>query len=267
VFASLTVVTHPRRRLLSVLLRARRIAHAAAAGPDITVARALQTGSFRLDSRPPYVPGRVAVMLWARTADALDEVDARVLAPLADGAAERWRVVLRPASVHGSWAGFSPARADADAGDDHQPLRTDEPMVVLIHGVLRARYLAKFARDSGEVGKQLARTDGYLGGLALADTPLTTASFSCWRSVQDARTFAFAAGTHRDAYKIDRAEHRHATEFFVRFRPFRSEGTFEGRDPLAGVLDRYARPPARTVSTSYALGDMRAAPPDVRPTI
>jgi len=55
-----------------------------------------------------------------------------------------------------------------------------------------------------------------------------------------ARAFAFAAGTHRDAYKVDRAEHRHATEFFVRFRPLYSEGTFEGRDPLAGVLDRNA---------------------------
>ena len=39
----------------------------------------------------------------------------------------------------------------------------------------------------------------------------------------------------RDAYKVDQAERRHGTEFFVRFRPARSDGTFEGKDPLAGV--------------------------------
>jgi hypothetical protein len=239
-FASLTVVTHPKRRLVSALLRARRLARAAAARPDITFARALQTGTFRSDTLPPYVPARVAVMLWGREADALDEVDARVMAPLADGAAQRWRVLLRPASVHGAWAGFCPNEVDADDRHNAKSLRAEEPVVVLIHGVLRARYLVKFTRDSAEVGKQLARTAGYLGGLALSDTPLTTASFSCWRSVQDSRAFAFAAGTHRDAYKVDRAEHRHATEFFVRFRPLYSEGTFEGRDPLAGVLDRNA---------------------------
>jgi hypothetical protein len=237
-YASLTVVTHPKRRLLAALLRARRLAGAAGAHPAITFARALQTGTFRSDTRPPYVPGRVAVMLWAREADALSEVDTRVLAPLADGAAQRWRVVLRSASVHGAWAGFSPTAGDAADADNAQPLRPEEPVVVLIHGVLRARYIARFIRDSAQVGKQLERTEGYLGGLALADTPLTTASFSCWRTVRESRAFAFAAGTHRDAYKIDRAEQRHATEFFVRFRPIHSEGTLEGRDPLAGVLDR-----------------------------
>lgn len=92
------------------------------------------------------------------------------------------------------------------------------------------------SRDNAAVGRQLATAEGYLGGLGLADTPLTTCSFSCWRTARDSRAFAFGAGTHRTAYKIDEAEQRHTDNFFVRFRPVRSEGTFEGRDPLAAVL-------------------------------
>jgi hypothetical protein len=107
---------------------------------------------------------------------------------------------------------------------------------VLIHGVLYARYVGKFARDNAQVGKQLMQAEGYLGGLAMSDTLLTTASFSCWRTSRESRSFAFGTGAHRDAYKVDRAEQRHATEFFVRFRPLHSEGTLEGRDPFAGLL-------------------------------
>jgi len=73
------------------------------------------------------------------------------------------------------------------------------------------------------------------------DTPLTTTSFSCWRSPEDSRAFAFASGHHPDAYKIDRAEQRHSTEFTVRFRPLHSEGTFDGVDPLAILRQATAR--------------------------
>jgi hypothetical protein len=229
-YASLTVVTHPRRRLISALRQARRLAYAAAAAPDIAFARALQSGTFRPDTWPAYIPGRVAVMLWAPETEALATVQETVLAPLAAGATEQWRVVLRAVSTHGAWAGFSPV------SDDVALLRADEPVVVLIHGVLHARYVGKFTRDNAQVGKQLMQTEGYLGGLAMSDTPLTTASFSCWRTSRESRSFAFGAGAHRDAYKVDRAEQRHATEFFVRFRPLHSEGTLAGRDPLAGLL-------------------------------
>jgi hypothetical protein len=237
-YAALTVVTHPVRRMLRALLQARRAARAARACPEVLFARAMQTGTFRTDMRLPYTPGRVAVMLWAHEAAALDEVGARVLAPLDDGAAERWHVLLRAVSVHGAWSGFAP---DCGAAP---PLHADEPTVVMIHSVLKRRHTLKFVRDNAAVGRQLRTAEGYLGGLALADTSLTTCSLSCWRRVRDSRAFAFGTGTHRDAYKIDQAEGRHSAEFFARFRPVRSAGTFERGDPLAGVGPPAAATPA-----------------------
>jgi hypothetical protein len=230
-YASLTVVSHPKRRLLSALVRARRVARAASHRSDIAFARALQAGTFRTDPLPPYVPGLVAVMLWAHEIEILEDLSDRLLGPLYEGAIERWRVLLQPVSIHGAWLDFAPECNGVSS------LRPEEPVVALIHGILKARYLPKFARDNAEVGKQLVHADGYLAGLALADTPLTTASFSCWRSANDSRRFAFAAGAHRDAYKIDRQEQRHATEFFVRFRPRYSDGTLGGRDPFERILN------------------------------
>jgi hypothetical protein len=82
-----------------------------------------------------------------------------------------------------------------------------------------------------------------------------TGSFACGSSnsldrVDDARLVAADADSadwltygrtyseHQHAYKIDRNEQRHATEFFVRFRPIAAEGTLEGRNPFADILNR-----------------------------
>lgn len=230
-YASLTVVTHPARRAVSALRAARRCADAALRHPALAFARPLQTATFRADTRLPHVPGRVAVMLWATDEGALDDAGGALLAPLEDGARERWRVVLRPVTIHGDWAGFAPT---PPAGEP--ALLADEPVAVMIHGLVKPRHLVRFVRENAHVGAQLARAAGYLGGVGLAHSFLDTTSFSCWRTAADSRRFAFAAGSHRDAYKAGKAAQWHSTEFWVRFRPLRSEGTFEGRDPFAGVL-------------------------------
>ena len=241
-YASLTVVTHPALRAVRAMRTARRCADAALRHPELAFARALQTATFRADTRLPHVPGRVAVMLWAASERALDDAGGALLAPLEDGARERWRVVLRPATIHGDWAGFAPRPAVGEPA-----LLADEPVAVMIHGLVKPRHLVRFVRENAHVGVQLAQAAGYLGGVGLAHSFFDTTSFSCWRSAGDSRRFAFAAGSHRDAYKAGKAAQWHSTEFWVRFRPLRSEGTFEGRDPFAGVLRAPSVPAAAAV--------------------
>jgi hypothetical protein len=45
-----------------------------------------------------------------------------------------------------------------------------------------------------------------------------------------------AAGTHQDAVRADRAKPFHHESAFVRFRPYASQGSWDGRDPLANAL-------------------------------
>jgi hypothetical protein len=167
---------------------------------------------------------------FARSVDVLDELYAHNMEPLVDGAIEAWSSLLEPVRVHGDWFGFTPGTTGT------APLRPDEPVVAMINGVLRLRYLRRFLRDSARVGRDLETAQGYLGGFGLADTPLTTTSFSCWRSSTDSRAFAFRDGHHPTAYKTDLAEGRHRTEFYVRFRPLQSDGTIDGTNPLDGVI-------------------------------
>ncbi len=229
-YASLVVATHPRRQAWPALHAARRAADAARSDAEIAVARPSQASRLRADVLPPWTPGRVGIMVFSDSLDALDRIERDVLAPVSDGARERWRVVLEPVKAQGDWFGFVP-RTDGVASLD-----LGEPVVVMINGVLRTRYLPHFTRDNARVGRQLRSAAGHLGGLGLSDTVRTTTSFSCWSSWRESRAFAFGQGAHAVAYKADVAEHRHATEFFVRFRPLRSEGTFDGCDPFEGYL-------------------------------
>lgn len=228
-FASLVVSTATRRRALTALRAAARAAADVRSRAEVEHCRAAQAVRFRADTRPPYTPGRVCVMTWAASVDTLDAVDQEIRRRLDPTAHETWRIVLQPVSVDGDWFGYAP---DVD---DASPLSVDEPAAVLINGILKPKYIAKFVRDSARVGEQLRTAAGYLGGLGFSDTPLATTSFSCWRTRRDSRAFAYGAGAHQPAYTVDLAEQRHRSSFFVRFRPLSTDGTLDGRDPFDGL--------------------------------
>lgn len=126
----------------------------------------------------------------------------------------------------GTWRGFEFDTSDV------APLDPDEPIVVMIHGVLRVRHARTFYRYNAKAVAHAESHPAYLGGLGLADTPMTTTSFSFWRSAAGSRDFAFGAGAHAPAAKASRGGTWHDEECFVRFRPLRVEGTLAGRNPM-----------------------------------
>src|SRR5690606_10317814 len=105
----------------SALWRASRTAAALRQREGVDHCRTAQGARFRADALPPYAPGRVAVMTWAREWDELDAVDRAVRQGFGGDARELWQVRLEPVSVAGDWFGFVPAVENTD------PLRLDEP--------------------------------------------------------------------------------------------------------------------------------------------
>lgn len=151
--------------------------------------------------------------------------------PVDVGAEETWSVRLRLLSAHGTWGGEAPL-ADLPEGT-----AADGPVAVLTRARLRLRAWPAFHRAGPAVDASLHTADGLLAAVGIGEAPVgLQATFSLWRSAAVLEAFAYGpSAPHADVVRRTRAEGWFAEELFARFEPYGSAGTWDGRDPLAGV--------------------------------
>jgi len=217
------------REAAEVLLRPPRPARV----PGLTYAETTTTAALGEPLLPPKHFGRVGMIAAWNDDESLE----RFLRahPVAAHLAGGWQVRLRPLRVFGAWAGMPglPARA--------LPVEDEEPVGVLTLGRLRLRRVADFRRSAAPAEAEAIDSPALLAGTGLARPPRLVATFSLWRSAAAMREYATGAdGTHRAAMQADRARPFHHESAFVRFRPYASQGSWGGGDPLAGLTSATA---------------------------
>ena len=184
-----------------------------------------------LGATPVPVPrGSRAALIAAWEDDgALDAFnrDHPVAARFADG----WHVRLEPLRVSGAWPEM-PGLPEREL-----TVEDDEPVAVLTLGRLRLSRLVPFLRAGAPAESDVVAEPELLAATGLARPPHLVSTFSLWRSAAAMRDYAYRErGTHRAAVRADRARPFHHRSAFIRFRPYLSQGTWEGRDPLRGLL-------------------------------
>lgn len=161
---------------------------------------------------------------------ALDQFSANH--PLAKQLGGGWQVRLQPLHVYGAWAGLPGLPAQ------ELPTREEEPVAVITLGQLRLRRIRPFLRASASAEGEAIADPGLLASTGLARPPRMVATFSLWRNLAAMRDYARgrAGGAHPAATKEHRADPFHHESAFIRFRPYASQGNWNGHgDPLAGL--------------------------------
>jgi hypothetical protein len=212
-------------RMLSALRRTPRPDSVAGLGYAETTVTARQGGSGL-----PLYPGRFGLIAAWDDDRALDDF-ARSDHPLAGSLVAGWHVRLEPLRVSGAWPAMPglPSR--------QLPVEDDEPVVVLTLGRPRLTRIRPFLRSAGAAEEEVVAAPGLLASIGLARPARLVSTFSLWRSAAAMRDYSYReGGAHMAAVKADRELPFHHESAFIRFRPYRSEGEWEGRDPLAGLI-------------------------------
>lgn len=171
-------------------------------------------------------------------------------------AREAWSVRLECVRAHGAWGGSNPLGGRSDratdvagvavaAGDGASESAAEtaiparelaaDPIAILTRAAIRPLALPRFYRAIEPPAVDLLRQPGLIASLGIGEWPIARQStFSLWTGLEAARRYAYGRPEHREVVRRTRAERWYSEELFARFRPYGSEGTWDGRDPLAG---------------------------------
>jgi hypothetical protein len=180
-----------------------------------------------------FTPRDANLRRWALVTSWTTRGDARALDRSAIGdrwrrlADEEWRVELRPLAAHGRWSRRAPFGAPAAT-------RWDGPVAALTRARLAPRRAVGFWRAVPPVAAALNDRDGLLAAFGIGEAPLGwQGTFSAWRDAAALRAFAYEDAAHAAVVRRAAEVGWFAEELFARFGVLASDGTLNGRNPLA----------------------------------
>lgn len=168
-------------------------------------------------------PGRALIAAWDSPESAL----AAFRGPLACAVKSPRRysldgeiVRVRRERPDNDWYGWNPS----DEGST--PISSDEPVVVIVHGILKPRHLAGFVKNNLHAASRAAFHPGHRGSVDISSRlPFEHTSVSLWSTAKLARDYAYAPGGHKHAMDHARAIDTHRVGVYLQVRPLASTGS------------------------------------------
>lgn len=185
-------------------------------------------GTGRGNDTSPSVDARRTAMfaVWSSEADFERFIEQHHVARRWNEQVESWAVRLKVAGGGGTWRG-------APVADLVERTTVDGPVAVVTRANVRLRSWRSFGIAGGPVNTDLHRADGLIDVVGIGEAPVgKLATFSLWRSTDAIEQWAYGSAEHLEVMRRTRAERWYSEEMFVRFVPYASTGTWDGRDPL-----------------------------------
>lgn len=135
-----------------------------------------------------------------------------------DGEVVRVRIDSRSERDH--WHGWAPR------SDGAEPLSDDEPMVAIVHGILKRGELLTFVRNNLHAASRAAHHPGHRGSIDISSNlPFEHTSISLWKTYALAQDFAYKPGGHSSGMKHSIKGKTHRVGVFLQVRPLAATGT------------------------------------------
>jgi hypothetical protein len=175
---------------------------------------------------PGLIPGGCAVVAAWESPTAAEAAFRGPLRAMIDGAGrysldgEIVRVRVDSESEQDNWHGWVPT------SEGSEPLGKDEPMVAIVHGILKRGELIDFLRNNLHAASRAANHPGHRGSIDISSQlPFEHTSISLWKTYALAQDFAYKPGGHANAMKHALTAKTHRVGVFLQARPLASTGT------------------------------------------
>jgi heme-degrading monooxygenase HmoA len=146
---------------------------------------------------------------------------------------EQWTIFMKPIQTKGLWSGGNPFTISS-ALDSNNPL-----IAVITRATIKPNKLLKFWRFVPISQRPIQRgCEGLIYTKGVGEAPvIQMATFSVWENLDALKKYAYNSLEHREAIKKTHQIDWYKEEMFTRFQPFKTIGTWEGKDLLAHYLN------------------------------
>ncbi len=143
--------------------------------------------------------------------------------------AEVWTIYLKNVSSHGQWDGGNPFQLV-------EPLTKTEIVVVLTRATIKWHKIISFWRYVPASHQPLKDNSGLLYTKGIGEVPIIQmATVSIWKDLESLNNFAYNTKEHREAINKTRRLNWYKEELFARFKPYKSIGTWGGKNLIPNL--------------------------------
>ncbi|MEM6966775.1 MAG: DUF3291 domain-containing protein [Bacteroidota bacterium] len=140
---------------------------------------------------------------------------------------ETWTLFLKNIMARGEWSQQNPFEKSNDL-DPHNNF-----LCIITRATIKWNKLITFWKYVPTSEKPLLQNDGLMFTKGIGEVPIVQmATFSVWKDKKSLLNFAYKSKEHRKAIEKTKSLNWYSEELFSRFQPYRSEGTWEGNNPL-----------------------------------
>ena len=139
---------------------------------------------------------------------------------------EAWHLWLKPIRSTGTWHQTNPLE-----GCDRTNV-SESPVAVLTRGDVRIPKLPAFWLLGARLARDVRQAPGFIAGVAMTERSVVeVATFTVWRSLDDATNFAYQRRAHAEVVARNHRERIMKVFFSAYFHSYHSEGTWHGGNP------------------------------------